>query len=194
MYSKQIKFPSDDKEHSKLYLWWIESDISDYYYNFIRLVQKPFYHAKKMYDWYVNVFKDDFDFDGHSLFAIIEYKLKRLEKNLQEGCAIQEEMDMKALSMAIKLAGRLKDDKYEECIHDRHAKKWGELKTWFEPTNDGTGSSWYRSSRPNAVTEQDKEQERLELRSLYATAESRRKREEKWLYSLLEQYLRRLWD
>jgi hypothetical protein len=180
---------------SKLYLWWIETQLADWYYDYSwKFFGKPLSHIKKLWGWYWNVFKDDFDFDGHSLYAIIEYKLKRLEKVLLKGHAIQEPKDMKALKLAIKLAGRLKDDKYEDRGYDRTEKKYGELEMWFEPCNDGTTNSYMRSSRPKVITEVDEAEEIAFRREQYELSEYRMKRETRWLYAILANHLRSWWD
>jgi len=192
--SKALKdFPERTK--SKLYKWWLESPIGDWYYRVTwKYFGKPLQDVKKMWSWYWNVFRFDYDFDGHSLFAIIEYKLKRIQKVLQNGHAVQEPKDMKALKLAIKLAGRLKDDDYDEPFWNRHDRKWGESKHWFEPCNDGTGNSYWHSSRPNANTPEEKEQESQEHLAYRYASEAKRNREEKQLYSILQNHLRVWWD
>jgi len=183
------------KTRFEIYLWWIQSPISDKIHDLVwTFYSKPVQMIKKIYGWYTNVFKTDYDFDCHCLFAIIEYKLKRVEKCLLNGNSVQEGEDLKALKLAIKLAGRLKDDKYEEKFYVRHDRKWGELKTWFEPVNDGSGNSYWRSSRPNAVTNEQKEEEKSDRRTMYGASENQTKREERWLYAILHKYLRNWWD
>ena len=192
--SKALKDFSNDKR-SKLYLWWIQTPVADKYYEFTwKFFSQPISRIKKLYGWYKNVFHNDFDFDGHCLFAIIEYKLKRVQKCLEKGHAIQEDQDMKALQLAIKLAGRLKDDSYDEPFWNRHDRKWGESKNWFEDCNDGSGNSYWRSSRPNANTEEEKAAERADHLTHCYAADAKRNREEKWLYGILNKYLRRWWD
>lgn len=192
--SKALKEFTDEKR-SKLYGWWVETTISKYYYNFVRnFITNPIFQVKRLLQWYWNVFRFDYDFDGHCLFAIIEYKLKRLQETLTNGHAIQEDQDMKALKLAIKLSGRLKEDKYDLVAYDRINKKYGESKIWFEDCNDGSGNSYMRSSRPKANTDLEKEQERNYTREQYNSCEYKRTREERILYAVLLKYLRRWWD
>jgi hypothetical protein len=187
--SKALKeWPGQKK--SKIYDWWIDTTMSKWYYDFMhKFIENPFFQLKRLCQWYLNVFRYDYDFDGHSLFGIIEYKLKRLEKCLINGHAFQEPIDMKALSLAIKLAGRLKDDKYEEVGYNRIDKIWGEINlNWDAP--EGVSLA----SRPNVKTDEDKEQERAYSMIQYRASEYRMKREERWLYAILHKYLRNLWD
>jgi hypothetical protein len=191
--SKAIKEFTDEKS-SKIYSWWIGTAVSKWYYDFTwKFFGKPIERVKKVWGWYWNVFRFDYDFDGHSLFAIIEYKLQRLEKVLIKGHAIQEPQDMKALKTAIKLAGRLKDDKYEIPFYERHNRKWGEMRSKFVPDKK-TGSTKWLTSRPKAKTKKQQEEELKEFRAYYIAAEAQQKREEKNLYSILSKYLRNWWD
>jgi hypothetical protein len=195
--SKSLKESEKKKSwyhDSKFYGWWIETDLSDWVHDFNwKFIRNPIYQIKRLYQWYVNVFRFDYDFDGHCLFAIIEYKLKRIEKVLLNGHAIQEPQDMKALKLAIKLAGRLKDDNYDMVSYDRLKKKWGKSKTWFgEP--DKNGSREFRSRYEKVKTKEDEDQCRKDRFVLYKAADAKTKREEKWLYSILHKYLRVWWD
>lgn len=192
--SKALK-ESYGKTRSKLYMWWLDTTVSDYYYRFThKFITNPIFQVKRLVQWYWNVFYNDYDFDGHSLFQIIEYKLIRVQKCLVEGHAIQDPKDLKAIKLAIKLAGRLKDDKYEERGYDRVDKKYGESKHWFEPCNDGTTNSYLRSSRPKVNTDAEKEEEIAFRRKQYELSDYRCKREERWLYAILHKYLRNWWD
>ena len=192
----QSKALKDTPKRSKLYLWWIDTDISDYYYSFMhRFIENPIFQAKRLYQWYVNVFHNDFDFDGHSLFAIIEYKLKRMEKVLVKGHAIQDPKDLRALRLAIKLSGRLKDDGYEMKSYDRFEKKWGRMETWMTPFDRGGEEmfSWH-SRNPKAIYEKDKIECRKDRLDMYIAADKKMRREQKWLYAILHSHLRNWWD
>lgn len=192
--SKAIKDFSDEKR-SKLYSWWVETTISEYYYSFVhKFIENPIFQVKRLYQWYVNVFRYDYDFDGHCLFAIIEYKLKRLEKVLINGHAVQEPKDMKALRLAIKLAARLKEDRYEVVAHERIEKKWGELKTWTEPYDKVKGSSLWHSRYAKVNNKEDEAKCWEDRKTFYLAAEKKMKREEKNLYAILHRYLRYWWD
>lgn len=193
--SKPLK-DFDIKQRSKLYETVIEPLVDWYHKAHWATIGKPWSHAKKMWGWYFNVFRWDYDFDSHSIFSIIEYKLIRVQKSLLNGCAWQENRDMKALRLAIKLAGRLKEDKYDERGYNRIDRKYGKAKYWTEPCNDTPGVELYsfKSSRPKVKTkEEEKELSEYSMKQ-YLLADDRMKREEKLLYSILHKYLRVWWD
>lgn len=190
--SKALKNFSD-KKRSKLSNWWRESSLSDYYYDFIhKYIDNPIFQVKRLYQWYMNVFR--YDFDGHCLYAIIEYKLKRVEKSLHKGHAIQEPKDMKALKLAVKLAGRLKDDKYDMVVYDRMEKKWGEFKTWTTPCEGRKGYNTWHSKYEKVNNKKDEKKSFEERQGLYAASHAKMKRDEKNLYAILYEYLRKWWD
>lgn len=192
--SKSLK-PPKDENRGCLYQWWHESIICDYWYDFsYKFFGKPYRQIKKLVGWQINVFANDYDFDGHCLFAIIEYKLKRVQKALESGHAYQDPKDMKALRIAIKLAGRLKDDNYDMVAWDRHEKKWGELETWTVPCLNKEDMFEWHSRYPNAVFEEQKKQCRQERQVMLLAADAKMRREQKWFYGILDKYLRVWWD
>lgn len=189
--SKAIKV--NNTKSSKLWKLFVRSPFYDWYSDFLNFIERPFRKLKKLYDWQVNVFNNDFDFDGHSLFGIIEYKLKRLEKCLENGCAIQDPKDIKALKIMIKLSKRLMEDNYENRFYRKHDQKWGES-IWWSARIEGSTSTRCTFTRPNAKTDKQKARERKESLLGIELSNSIRLRDERWLYSLLSKHLRNLWD
>lgn len=192
--SKAIKdFP--DRKRSKLYLWWIETPVCDWYHDIKhKLFIRPYELIAKTLGWYWNVFRTDFDFDFHSIFSIIEYKLKRVEKALLNGCAIHEPKDMKALSVVIKLAGRLKNESYDMESYDRLEKKWGKMISWFTPCEGRPDLSTWHTKHEKENTPEDKVQCWEDRKTLWASAEKKRVRDERNFYAILQKYGRSWWD
>jgi hypothetical protein len=192
--SKAIKDFPDSKPSSKLYLWWIETPVADKYYEIVRkYITNPIFQVKRLYQWYVNVFHNDFDFDFHCVFAILEYKLKRIKACLDNGYAIQEPKDLKALNLAIKLAGRLKEDNYDSVASDRIVAKWGEWRFWTTPYGD-KGCSQMHSTYANIKTPEDEEECLADRRASYIATDKKTKREERNLYAIMHKYGRSWWD
>jgi hypothetical protein len=192
--SKALKDPTHSKPSSKLYLWWIQTPVADWYYDLTwKYFGNPIFQAKRLYQWYVNVFHNDFDFDGHSMFAIIEYKLKRIKVCLDNGHSIHDPKDLKALDLAIKLSGRLKDDNYDSVAFDRIEKKWGKYRHWTTPYGDKGNSQWH-STYANIKTPEDEVQCLADRLASYAATDKKTKREEKWMFDILHKYMRNWWD
>lgn len=146
---------------------------------------------QRLYQWN-KLLWNDYDFDAHSIYSLLEHKLKNINHQLITGHAIQEKKDLQALSIAISLAARLREDKYKDITLNRHDKKWGELITWTTPLPNGNFS--WNSRRPNAVFEVQKIQERTELLAAWESAKNRRDREAKWLFSILATRIPTWWD
>lgn len=187
--SKSLK----NMEFSQFESWWYQTKVAGYLESFLWFFQKPYYQVKKLIEWQINVFRYDYDFDGQCLFSIMEYKLKRISKALANDVAWQDPKDMKALSLAIKLAGRLKDDHYESEGHERHQKLWGVPTDSFTPIEGTTNSRW-NIRYPKANTPELKVQMSKDLVIFYQAAERKRQREEKCFYAILHKYLRVWWS
>lgn len=193
MNSKALKDWDDEKKpwwnFAKPAYWFIEKWWWKLVWDHVKYLQKVFAYAKLL--------RTDYDFDAQCLFRIIHLKLTRVKRSLLNGWAIQEEKDMRALDLAIKLAARLDNDHdYYWRPHTRHDRKWGDLHSWFEPVDPSNpnSSSYWRSSRPNAVTDEQKEQERKEfLDSCYAE-EFLRSRDRRLLFAILAKYIPVWWD
>lgn len=175
------------------------SFLSDWAHRVVWFFKKPYLQLRKLIDWQLNVFRHDYDFDAQFLYAIIEYKLKRVYPVLKNGFTVQDERDMKALRLAIKLAGRLNEDGYNAVELNRHNKKWGELEIKTDRVASlgahGEPISYYCDmSRPGAKTPDDKEQERKEFLEAMNRSYAAMKRDETRLYGILSKYIRVWWE
>lgn len=193
--SKAIKDFPDSKPRSKLYEWWIETPVYETYHHFVyKYIRNPLFQIKRLYQWYTHVFREnDYDFDFHGIFAIIEFKLKRLRQCMVNGHAVLDPKEMKAISLAIKLAGRLKEDSYDSVASDRIEAKWGEWRSWFTPYGD-EGCSTMHSTYANIKTPEDELQCHMDRRASYIATDKKTKREERNLYDILHKYGRSWWD
>lgn len=184
--------PWDRKEpswRSKLRELWHEFPLVKLWDNTRWIIRR----AKRLLHWSKFMWTN-WDFDATSIWPLLEYKLKRVQHCLQNGHAIQEPKDMKALRIAIKLAGRISNDYHEERFYARHKAKWGDFKSWFTPCLDKPGMSEWHSFRSNAVTEQEKEQERSERLEGYRLSELFQARDEKLCLAIIQKYHRVWWD
>jgi hypothetical protein len=169
---------------------WIEP-IVDFYYDIrarIEWIKRSYDYAK--FGWQA------WDFDALTIERYLLFKLKRVEHCLINGnCDLTVEMGpkkMKAIKLTIKLLERLNKDYHR--FGDMHDAKWGEMETWFEPTERGDGSSYWRSKRPKANTPELEEQERKEFREAYMADGREEERDRRLVYALINKYIRYWWD
>jgi hypothetical protein len=168
--------------------WWKNNIVYDVYHKLIGRPLKRIEHHLG----YLKVLKNDYDWEAYSIYNILSYKLQRVEKALQNGNAEQLEVHMKALALAIKLSNKIKEDNYH-AAYDRHTKKWGELITWSEPTDNPELFTW-KSKRPNANTEEEKQQEIKEFLIACEVDDKRQSRDTKIFFNILAKYIPTWWD
>lgn len=176
----------------KLSLLPVVEKIFDLYYDIrarIEWTRRAFAYAKLGYK--------NYDFDALTIEHYLLFKLKRVQDCLINGsCDLTVEMGpkkMKAIKLAIKLLERLTGSYEFHRFIDLHEAKWGELHTWFEPSEDGRGSYW-RSSRPKANTPELIEQERQEFLEAARADDREEEKYRKLLYAIIAKYIRYWWD
>lgn len=143
----------------------------------------------------------NYDFDMACAWDLFEFKLRRLNKCLETGHAIQEQEDMNALQELIEIVKRQGDGTYEEYFLDEHDKKWGEIETRIEPASyDKKGEvltyswhSWRKNSPENGPVKL-KKQERKEYRACYTEGEKLRVKDIKRMGEILIKFGLVWWD
>ena len=126
------------------------------------------------------------DWDFTYFYSVLGFKLKRVKTCLNKGYAIQEEHNMLALDEAITICDRLEHESHEDKYNDAHDLKWGEPEFSFTPT--------FISTRKNATTEEEKQQELKERLANYDKAEQDRKTDIDRLAEILKVNGPTFWD
>lgn len=157
-----------------------------------KYIKKPWHFLKKCTQ-YCRLLWNDYDWDGHYLYPIMELKLKRMLKSLKHGHLEQDPRHLKALEIAIAACQRLHKDDYWSP-HDRHDKKWGKTKTWFTKSKRDPKCSEWHSSRPKAKTKKQIEQERKEFLHACKMEEMLKTRDRKVLFGIIAKYIPFWWD
>lgn len=189
MKTKPLKNDRDLTWKLNLKLWWWDFPPV----RFIHSIRVTFRRLKRAYHW-ASFMWTNWDFDGATIYPLLEHKLKRVEHSLKNGYAEHEDRDMKALRAAIKLARRLSDEYHETKLYAWHERKWGELRVWTTPCEDRPEYFKFNSTRPNIKNDTDKENERSDHMDIWAKEHKWRNRDEKWFYDILRIYVRKWWD
>ncbi len=172
----------------KLRSWWYDFFLYRWYSNvdvFIRRFKRVVKWGRFMWT--------NWDFDAATIFPLLERKLLRIQHCLINGHAIQEDKDLKALRVAIKLANRLSNDYHERKYYDWHERKWGDSVFWFTDTEDKNYKRW-NSRRTKVKTKEDEEQEVTDLRKIWEKSPKWEDRDVKWLFAIIAKYYRVWWD
>jgi len=134
---------------------------------------------KNLFIWFPIIWQDR-NWDYWFLFRIILFKLKLMEKSLEEG------QISKKLHICILLLQRLIDDDYETKLFDLHEKKWGKAKFTTQPVLSVTFEK--------VITEEDKKQELKELRKLITHAKYLRQQDLEYFCKLFKKHVFTWWD
>lgn len=128
----------------------------------------------------------NYDFDSAYLYDLMSFKLKRIKKCIENGIAVQEEEDMKALDETIAIIDRLRVENYEEKYEPEHDAKWGKADFKFKPS--------FHSVRKNVNTKEEKAQEWKERLAIYDKAEQDRKNDIDRLAEILKTHALAWWE
>lgn len=139
----------------------------------------------------------NYDFDGAYLIHLMTFKLKRIQRSLQNGWTMQDEKYMQALRLAIRLGDKLENYEYYWFMN-RHNKKWGEPDMQFEDCDDEAsnkkGLKRMEMYRKNVVDAATKEQERQEFLAASDADEAIKDRDSRLFFRLIEKYYPGWWD
>lgn len=170
------------------------------------VMHKVYYPTENFYKWnkkrikrsydYARFGWDNYDWNFAYVYALLEFKLKRLHKTLEKGHSIQEEKDMKALKDLTKVVRRLRKNGYDNWYYRSHDRKWGKLESRFEPIPGETSSRWisWRVNRPENASDEVKQQERDELKLIWENAEKDRRKDIDRLAYILKEHADKFWD
>lgn len=147
---------------------------------------------KYFLSWLPVIWRDPY-YDYWGIYHLLEHKLKRLEHAMTNGHSLYDRNQLKAIRLAIKLCGRLKNDDYSAAF-DRHDKKWGEMISWFEPSKEHAGYQTWHSKRPKAITMEDKIEERNDFRAACDSEHMKRERDQKNFFAIMNKYIQGWWD
>lgn len=139
----------------------------------------------------------NYDFDSGFLYDLMSFKLKRIQKVLLDGHAIQENNDMDALKEAIKICDRLRECNYEDKYLRQHDKKWGGIRSKHIPNYDENGkhtTTTWQTSRAKAKTPKQKTKERNEFRVCWESGEADRLADLTRLFEIFKNHERTWWD
>jgi hypothetical protein len=172
---------------------WLRDKISDLtgtIRSFLRKVKRSFDFA--VHGW------NSYDWDYGYLLELIEFKLKRMKKEIDNGHHVPDKTTNQSLRICIKLLKKINFRDYHYFM-DLHNKKWGDCEwVWHRTDEEGkeipNGASRVEFKRPNAVTEEEKAKEREEFRIAYKLDDAQRERDVRWLFNIMAKYHQCWWD
>lgn len=155
--------------------------LSEFIYNKYRSIIAKYEAIKRSIFWAIKMHKS-YDFDGHTIYEMLYYKLDRMEKCMSKyghcvwnSCPEEPEYElMIKLRRARDLAWNLfminPHERLPE-LQEAHDKKWGSLETnirkMLESDKTPEGNYIYRSWRKNVNSDDEKAQEKKEQRIIW---------------------------
>lgn len=209
-----LKRTEDLDERSFRYKLWLGMTgippldwLSDRYSTVERWFRSKYEMLGRMCFWAWKM-RYSYDWDGHYVYDLLYDKLDRMQKTMSsDGNCVwnsspeePEYETMRKLIRAVELVKRIKDrdaHRYLEEFHQAHEEKWGQLESNFlnpAPEDKRENGTIVRMWRKNATTEEEKKQERLELRAIWNTDHEAREADKKELFDLLRDELDNWWD
>lgn len=131
-------------------------------------------------------------FDYHYLLNMMRVKLEHDAKMYRKyGMCTNSGEAAKQMEHCAELLKKIDDDNYDTEHLEPHDKKWGDMSFNFTKKDDG---SIMMGSRPNVITDEDKELERKEFMEYIEAADIERNNDIKTLFGVMSKNLRTWWD
>jgi len=145
---------------------------------------------------YIPILWYDHDWDHFYFFALMEHKLKRMEKCLRNGNHLSCNKDADRIKICHTILKRLQLGEYDKHDMELHDAKWGELEMRFERVEDGEGGqhSQLFLERANVKTPENYKKESDEVQRIYKKANEVKKADLTLLFQTLNKYIVLWWD
>lgn len=173
-------------------IWCVKEKISRTYYNIKSGIPN-------LFKWLPVVWRNR-PWDHYFIYDVLHKQLSLMEKYIRKyGHHVYHERDAQQIKIAILLIERIMKDEYHENVFKDHDKKWGETKfNWKDVDGEEFG---YKKdvvaldiTRDNAITKEQKDQERKEFRRLSPKVEEQRKQDIGFLFDYMKKHIQGWWD
>jgi hypothetical protein len=144
--------------------------------------------------WFPIIWKDR-HWDHAFLYEIIQFKLKKMaDYQKKHGMCVDSNKYAKQMEMCVNLLARITSNKYLNMTMKEHNKKWGERKTVFTPCKDHTNLLKLDFIVEKVRTEEEKTQERKELKKCHERANYLKNQDLDMLFQTMRKYIEGWWD
>lgn len=130
------------------------------------------------------------DWDHVFFFALLRFKLERMQKAFEQDWTVSEERT-KSVRVAAKLAKRLETDFYHRA-QTAHDKKWGELEMTFGPPDEKKMSEMILTRK--RVTTRTAKKEKIEWLAAVSADDAAQARDIRWLTEIINKHVQHWWS
>ncbi len=150
--------------------------------------------VKNLIKWFPIIWKDR-DWDYHYLMIMLRYKLICMEKLIRENARhVGYERSTNNMKKCIMTLNRIIDDRYYDLAFGPHDRKWGEIDMDWHECEDSPDLCQLELSRPNAVTEEEKDLETKQFRVCSKNMSNLERQDVVYLFSMMTKYVKEWWD
>lgn len=171
------------KEDSYPIITYLTRQTWNVYYYTLRWIET----VRRVVAW-IPVIARDIDFDGASLYKIMEFKLSRLLHALKTGHLEHNKKKITALKDSIDLCKKLYKDDYSNWYYKNLDKKWG--KSRWKKLKNGR----YTTHIPKVKTAKNKKEYHKDLMQCFKNAEVDKRKDRRKLTSLINKHIDYWWD
>lgn len=155
---------------------------------------KHFIKSMYLYGKYLIANGGDYDWDYGYLLSLMKWKMQKMATTIRDNDIIEANNRVaKQLEYAVYLIDQIQNKPYEDKMNAKHDKRWGEIVVEFVPS-DREGYTEMRTSRPKAITEAQKLQERKEFKELINSIDAKERDLYNRLFKHMNTYIKRWWD
>ena len=148
---------------------------------------------KNYWKWRKIIYNDSW-WDSHFLFDIMRFKIEQMETGFRNhGWGVMSEKDADKMKICKLLLDRIIKDDYYDNVFKYHYEKWGESEFTWNDTEDPELVSLEITCK-NAITDDDKIQEREEFRNLMGREGVLKKQDIDYLFKLMSKHILYWWD
>jgi hypothetical protein len=149
---------------------------------------------KNLIYWFPIIWNDR-QWDHTYLTKMMLRKLSKMEEYFRNGHFYEnQEKDAANMKICVDCFKRLIDDEYDDIAFKEHNEKWGRLDMKFWDPKQGENFGEVTFSRPNAITEEQKEQESKEYIEHMEAAEKMQEDDLDLVFGTMRKELLRWWE
>jgi len=166
--------------------------IIDYFENIYYSIKRFFTSIKRSYD-FAKIGWSNYDYDYAYLLDLMRFKLERMEKEILNGYAEPDKKTNQSIRICIKLLKKIAHRDYH-YFTELHYSKWGNPELI---SSNHSNSEWVYGltiEHKNAVTDEQKEQQRKEFLEAYQKDAQQEERDIRLLFAIMAKYHRRWWN
>lgn len=165
---------------------------TDFFQGIYYSIKRFFTSIKRSYD-FAKIGWSNYDYDYAYLLDLMRFKLERIEKEILNGYGEPDKRTNQSIRICIKLLKKIAHKDYQ-YFTELHYAKWGDPELTSHTHPDSKGLYRVTIEHKNAVTDEQKEQQKKEFLEAYKKDQKQEERDTRLLFAIMAKYHRRWWN